>query len=168
MWLFSRETSRSVYKGLTQEINGDGGSIWWAPGAVNFFPILILHCTVVSVRYTWPILQVNFCCLWVIFFLAASRRQAFTCLTRLACKGQSFVFIALVSCVLKHATWHECCRDRTLVHSLTIKPRHTGTRLFLTPHFYEQFALSLRKESPYIFSKFNPLNTDTLLIRRPP
>ena len=30
-----------------------------------------------------------------------------------------------------------------------------------TPHYYGQFALSLGKESPYIFSKFNPLNTDT-------
>ena len=31
-----------------------------------------------------------------------------------------------------------------------------------TPHYYRQFALSLGKESPCIFSKFNPLNTDTL------
>ena len=30
---------------------------------------------------------------------------------------------------------------------------------------YRQFALSLGKESPYFFSKFNPVNTDTLLIR---
>ena len=30
-----------------------------------------------------------------------------------------------------------------------------------TPHYYGQFALSLGNESPYIFSKFNPLNTDT-------
>ena len=34
-----------------------------------------------------------------------------------------------------------------------------------TPHYYETFVLSLEKESPYLFSKFNPLNTDTLLIR---
>ena len=33
-----------------------------------------------------------------------------------------------------------------------------------TPLHYRQFDLSLGKESPYIFSKFNPLNTDTLLI----
>ena len=32
---------------------------------------------------------------------------------------------------------------------------------------YIQFALSLGKESPYVFSKFNQLNTDTLLIRTP-
>ena len=31
-------------------------------------------------------------------------------------------------------------------------------------HYYRQFSLSLRKESPYNFSKFNPLNTDTLSI----
>ena len=31
-----------------------------------------------------------------------------------------------------------------------------------TTHYYGgQFALSLGKESPYNFSKFNPLNTDT-------
>ena len=30
---------------------------------------------------------------------------------------------------------------------------------------YGQFALSLGKENPYIFSKFNPLNTDTSLLR---
>ena len=30
-----------------------------------------------------------------------------------------------------------------------------------TPHYYGQFALSLGKESPYIFSKFNLVNADT-------
>ena len=39
-------------------------------------------------------------------------------------------------------------------------------RLIWTPYYYRQFVLSLGKESPYIFSKFNPLyntpfNTDT-------
>ena len=29
------------------------------------------------------------------------------------------------------------------------------------PHYYSQFAFSLGKESPYIFGKFNPLNSDT-------
>ena len=38
-------------------------------------------------------------------------------------------------------------------------------RLIRTPRSYGQFALSTGKESPYICSKFNPLNTDTLLIR---
>ena len=33
-----------------------------------------------------------------------------------------------------------------------------------TPHYYEQFALSLWKESYYIVSKFNLLNTDTPVI----
>ena len=28
-------------------------------------------------------------------------------------------------------------------------------------HYYGPFSLSLGKESPYIFSKFNPLNTDS-------
>ena len=38
------------------------------------------------------------------------------------------------------------------------------TCLIWTPHYYRQFALSLGKETPYIFSKFNLFNTDTLLI----
>ena len=37
-------------------------------------------------------------------------------------------------------------------------------RLIRTPHYYGQFALPLGKQSPYIFSKFNPLNRDTQLI----
>ena len=30
-----------------------------------------------------------------------------------------------------------------------------------TPRYYGQFSLPLGTESPYICSKFNPLNTDT-------
>ena len=53
---------------------------------------------------------------------------------------------------------------RVLLH--TVKPRFTlDTLLIRTPHFYGEFALSLRKQSPYILSKFNPLNTDTTFIR---
>ena len=40
-----------------------------------------------------------------------------------------------------------------------------STRLIWTPHYYKQFALSLGKESPYIFSKVNPLNMDTPVIQ---
>ena len=50
----------------------------------------------------------------------------------------------------------------------TVKARFTDTRLIRTPHYYEQFALSPRKESLHIFSKFNPLtasSTDTSLIQ---
>ena len=39
------------------------------------------------------------------------------------------------------------------------------TRLIRTPHYCGQFPVSLGKESPYIFSKVNPLNTDTSLLR---
>ena len=46
-----------------------------------------------------------------------------------------------------------------------VKPRFTDTRLIRTPHYYGQFALSLGKESPYIFSKFDPLNTNAPSIR---
>ena len=41
-----------------------------------------------------------------------------------------------------------------------VKPCFVDTRLIWTPHYYSQFALSLGKETPYIFSKFNPLNKD--------
>ena len=44
---------------------------------------------------------------------------------------------------------------------ITVKTRFTDTGLIRTPHYYGQFSLSMAKESPYIFSKFNPLNTDT-------
>ena len=37
------------------------------------------------------------------------------------------------------------------------------TSLIRTTCYYGQFPLSLGKESPYIFSQFNPLNTDTSL-----
>ena len=42
----------------------------------------------------------------------------------------------------------------------TVKAHSTNTSLIQTPHYYRQFPLSLGKESPYIFSKFNPLNMD--------
>ena len=34
----------------------------------------------------------------------------------------------------------------------TVTPHLTDTHLIWTPHYYGQFALSLGKESPYIFS----------------
>ena len=46
----------------------------------------------------------------------------------------------------------------------SVKPLFTDTRLILTPHYYRQFELSLGKESPYVFSTFNPLNTLTPLV----
>ena len=42
----------------------------------------------------------------------------------------------------------------------TVKPRFIRTILS-----YGRFALSLGKKNPHIFSKFNPLNTNTPLIR---
>ena len=38
------------------------------------------------------------------------------------------------------------------------------TQLIWTPRYYGQLALSLGKESPYIFSEFNLPYTDTALI----
>ena len=50
----------------------------------------------------------------------------------------------------------------TITYNCTVKSHFTDTHVIQTPHYYSQFALSLGKESPYIFSKkFNPLHTDT-------
>ena len=49
-------------------------------------------------------------------------------------------------------------------NTATFKPRFTDTPLIQTSHYYGQFALSLGKENPYIFSKLNLLNTDILLM----
>ena len=58
-------------------------------------------------------------------------------------------------CIIKHVDY---------IHIYSCQALHTDTCLIWTPHYYGQFALSLGKESPYVFSKFNPLNTDTPLI----
>jgi len=44
---------------------------------------------------------------------------------------------------------------------ITVTPHFTDTYLIQTPHYYGQFALSLGKESPYIFFRFDLLNMDT-------
>ena len=44
-------------------------------------------------------------------------------------------------------------------------PLNVNRPLIWTPHYYGH-SVSLGKESPYIFSKFNPLYTDTLSIRK--
>jgi len=56
-----------------------------------------------------------------------------------------------------------------LVEKITVKLCFTNTSPIWTPHYYRQFALSLGKERPYIFSKLNlflkyrhPVSTDTL------
>ena len=40
-----------------------------------------------------------------------------------------------------------------------------GLPLRTSPCYYGQFAVSIGKESRYIFYKFNPLNTDTSLLQ---
>ena len=52
---------------------------------------------------------------------------------------------------------------RVMLFRCTVEFQSIDTLFIQTPHYYGQFALSLGKESPYIFSKFNLLNTDTLL-----
>ena len=44
---------------------------------------------------------------------------------------------------------------------IIVSDLQSDTRLIRTPHDYGQIALSLVKESPYIFSKFNSLNRNT-------
>ena len=68
-------------------------------------------------------------------------------------------------------------RNKSLKYSMTlisyfhnrpipikVKPYFADTCSVRKAHYYEQFALSLGKESPYTFLKFNLLNTDNLLI----
>ena len=62
------------------------------------------------------------------------------------------VYKSYIGCQERILSWVVCFH--------TVKPR-----LIWTHRYYGQFALSLGKESPYIFSKFNPLNTDTPFIR---
>ena len=47
---------------------------------------------------------------------------------------------------------------------ITVKSRFTDTRLIQTPLYYGQFAVSLGKTSPCIFSKFNPLDKGAFII----
>ena len=42
-------------KGLTQEINGDGGSFWWAPDVLDLFFILATWPTTPSLYLSFPV-----------------------------------------------------------------------------------------------------------------
>ena len=59
--------------------------------------------------------------------------------------------------------WADGTSDETVRLQIvyTVKPLFTDTRLIWTSHYYGQFAFSLLKESPNIFSELNPLNVDT-------
>ena len=46
-----------------------------------------------------------------------------------------------------------------------VKLRFKDTLLVRTPHCYRQFSLSLVKVSPHSYFKFNPIKTDTPIIR---
>ena len=52
-------------------------------------------------------------------------------------------------------------RDAQHTRVLYTSDKLTDNHFIQTPHYYRQFALFLGKESPYIFSPFNLLNTDT-------
>ena len=68
----------------------------------------------------------------------------------------SIILSSIVTCVRS---------DLSVRQTNTDKPCFADTCLIGTPHYYGQFALSLGKENLYIFSKSNPLNTDSPLIR---
>ena len=55
------------------------------------------------------------------------------------------------------------CR-KDAMPSQTMKTSYSQIPALRTPHYHGQFVLSLGKESPYIFSKFNPLNRSTSLM----
>ena len=68
----------------------------------------------------------------------------------------SMILSSIVTCVRS---------DLSVRQTNTVKPCFANIRLIRTPHYYGQFALSPSKESPYLFSKSNLLNTDIPLIR---
>ena len=49
----------------------------------------------------------------------------------------------------------------TIVLILILIIIQSNLALWTPAHYYGPFSLSLGTESPYIFSKFNPLNTDS-------
>ena len=49
----------------------------------------------------------------------------------------------------------------TIVLILILIIIQSNLALWTPAYYYGPFSLSLGKESPYIFSKFNPLNTDS-------
>ena len=80
---------------------------------------------------------------------------------------ESFLFYLIFN-IIQGVFWYRpfTTQERQRWLSLTTaqctdKSRFTDNHFIQTPHYYSQFALSLGNETPYIFSKFNPLHTDT-------
>ena len=66
-------------------------------------------------------------------------------------RGSRFLFFYLN----KSVTWRQQGNPKTRVQNIcphTVKPCFTDTCLIWTPLYYGQFALSLAKENPYIFT----------------
>ena len=55
-------------------------------------------------------------------------------------------------------------RGSPVLDFIHVQSNPADTRLIRTPHYYKQFALSLGKESPYIFQLIQPAHMDTPLI----
>ena len=110
------------------------------------------------------------------YFFSRSLEAEGLHLPDLHARASHLSYIALVSCVLKHATRHECSRMLSWPHCCTQSYNQTppyGHPLNSDSSFLRTICFVLQKRKPLnIFSKFNPLNIDTPLIRtlsmRPP
>ena len=85
------------------------------------------------------------------FFSRSLEAEGFTCLT---CMQGPVICLISPWCrvfwsMLPGMNALACCRDRTLVpsHTQSIKPRHTGTRLILTPHFTDNLLCPWEKKA---------------------
>ena len=67
----------------------------------------------------------------------------------------SFVLSKLPVCTITRYTHAK--HEQILKFPMTFKPYFTDSDLVWKAHYYGEFALSLRKESPYTFSKLSLL-----------
>ena len=88
--------------------------------------------------------------------------------TRIIARGDYFLPQVDLSSLCERRTkdvFESLCIDKRAALRSLLNGNIQSNPALRTPHYYEQFALSPRKESPYNFSKFNLLNKDTSLIQ---
>ena len=107
-----------------------------------------------EINYTWLILQVNFCCLWVIFFFYKpwGGRPS---LAWLACQGQSFVLYLLgimcfEACYLAWMLSHAVVTS-LLYPVLQSNPAIRAPAKIRTPHFLRAACFVPEKRKPLHF-----------------
>ena len=101
------------------------------------------------------------------------RKRKFLCFVRKTVQGIRKFHVAVVHWRLRNVqkAWCIWCIRKLRVvcapwvQGIAVEPRFLATRVLRKPCYYGQFSLSQGKECPYIFSKFNPINTDTSLLR---